>query len=302
MASVPVRAIPATRGLKERFPERILGTPISENAFCGLGGGMALDGRFKPVVEFMYPDFMWVAADQVFNQIGKARHMFGGQSDVPLVLRTKIAMGTGYGSQHSMDPAGIYVTSPGWRIVAASTPFDYIGLMNTALACKDPVLVIEHVDLYSQTGEVPTDDLDYQIPFGTAAIRREGRELTILTYLSMVGHSLEAVEQTGIDAEVIDLRFLDRASFDWATVEASIRKTNNVLIVEQGARGTSYGGWLADELQRRCFDWLDQPIQRVTGGEGSPSISKVLERAASARTEEVVEGLQQVIREKGARP
>ena len=292
----------ATRGLKDRFPERILGTPISENAFCGLGGGMALDGRFKPVVEFMYPDFMWVAADQVFNQIGKARHMFGGQSDVPLVLRTKIAMGTGYGSQHSMDPAGIYVTSPGWRIVAASTPFDYIGLMNTALACKDPVLVIEHVDLYSQTGEVPTDDLDYQIPFGTAAIRREGRELTILTYLSMVGHSLEAVEQTGIDAEVIDLRFLDRASFDWATVEASIRKTNNVLIVEQGARGTSYGGWLADELQRRCFDWLDQPIQRVTGGEGSPSISKVLERAASARTEEVVEGLQQVIREKGARP
>ena len=290
----------ATRGLKERFPERILGTPISENAFCGLGGGMALDGRFKPVVEFMYPDFMWVAADQVFNQIGKARHMFGGQSDVPLVLRTKIAMGTGYGSQHSMDPAGIYVTNPGWRIVAASTPFDYIGLMNTALACKDPVLVIEHVDLYTQNGEVPVDDLDYQIPFGTAAVRREGRDLTILTYLSMVGHSLEAVAQTGIDAEVIDLRFLDRASFDWATVEASIRKTNNVLIVEQGARGTSYGGWLADELQRRCFDWLDQPIQRVTGGEGSPSISKVLERAACARTEEVIEGLQQVIREKGA--
>ena len=261
---------------------------------------MALDGRFKPVVEFMYPDFMWVAADQVFNQIGKARHMFGGQSDVPLVLRTKIAMGTGYGSQHSMDPAGIYVTNPGWRIVAASTPFDYIGLMNTALACKDPVLVIEHVDLYTQNGEVPVDDLDYQIPFGTAAVRREGRDLTILTYLSMVGHSLEAVAQTGIDAEVIDLRFLDRASFDWATVEASIRKTNNVLIVEQGARGTSYGGWLADELQRRCFDWLDQPIQRVTGGEGSPSISKVLERAACARTEEVIEGLQQVIREKGA--
>ena len=162
------------------------------------------------------------------------------------------------------------------------------------------MLVIEHVDLYSHSGDVPVDDLDYQIAFGTAAVRREGRELTILTYLSMVGHSLEAVEQTGIDAEVIDLRFLDRASFDWATVEASIRKTNNVLIVEQGARGTSYGGWLADELQRRCFDWLDQPIQRVTGGEGSPSISRILERAASARTEEVVAGLQQVMDEKGA--
>jgi len=289
----------ATKGLKERFPERTLGTPISENAFMGLGGGIAVDGRFKPVVEFMYPDFMWVAADQVFNQIGKARHMFGGQSDVPLVLRTKIAMGTGYGSQHSMDPAGIFVTNPGWRIVAASTPFDYIGLMNFALACNDPVLVIEHVDLYSKSGLIPESNLDYQIPFGQAAIRREGQAVTILTYLSMVNHSLEAVEQTGVDAEVIDLRFLDRASLDWDTIEASIRKTNNVLIVEQGNQGTSYGGWLSDELQRRCFDWLDQPIQRVHGTEGAPSISKVLERAAAARTEEVVEGLQRVMRDKG---
>ena len=264
----------ATKGLKERFPERTLGTPISENAFMGLGGGIAVDGRFKPVVEFMYPDFMWVAADQVFNQIGKARHMFGGQSDVPLVLRTKIAMGTGYGSQHSMDPAGI-------------------------LTCKDPVLMIEHVDLYGKSGQVPEGQLDYQIPFGQAAVRREGQALTILTYLSMVDHSLEAVAQTGVDAEVIDLRFLDRASLDWETIEASIRKTNNVLIVEQGNQGTSYGGWLADELQRRCFDWLDQPIQRVHGTEGAPSISKVLERAAAARTEEVVDSLHRVMRDKG---
>jgi len=289
----------ATRGLPERFPGRVLGTPISENAFVGLGGGMAMDGRFRPVVEFMYPDFMWVAADQVFNQIGKARHMFGGGFEVPLVLRTKVAMGSGYGSQHSMDPAGIFATSPGWRIVAASTPFDYVGLMNAALACKDPVLVIEHVDLYASTGPAPVADLDYIIPFGKAAVRREGKAMTVLTYLSMVNHTLEAVEQTGIDAEVIDLRWLDRASLDWKTIETSIRKTNNVLIVEQGARGVSYGSWLADEIQRRCFDWLDQPIQRVTGGEASPSISKVLERAAIARTEEVVQGLQQVLREKG---
>ena len=107
---------------RTQFPDRVLGTPISENAFAGLGGGMALDGRFRPVVEFMYPDFMWVAADQVFNQIGKARHMFGGDNPVPLVLRTKVAMGSGYGSQHLMDPAGIFATSPGWRIVAPSTP------------------------------------------------------------------------------------------------------------------------------------------------------------------------------------
>lgn len=290
----------ATRGLKDKYPDRVLGTPISENAFVGLGGGMAMDGRFKPVVEFMYPDFMWVAADQVFNQIGKARHMFGGDIDMPLVLRTKVAMGTGYGSQHSMDPVGIFATSPGWRIVAASTPFDYVGLMNTALALKDPVLVIEHVDLYASSGPAPIDDFDYQIPFGKAAVRRSGKDLTILTYLSMVTHSLEAVEQTGVDADVIDLRWLDRASIDWDTIGASIRKTNNVLIVEQGAQGTSYGGWLSDEIQQRFFDWLDQPVQRVTGGEASPSISKVLERAACARTEEVVEGVKQVMRNQGA--
>jgi len=284
----------ATKGLAKKFEGRVLGTPISENAFAGLGGGMALDGRYRPVVEFMYPDFMWVAADQVFNQIGKARHMFGGENPVPLVLRTKVAMGSGYGSQHLMDPAGIFATSPGWRIVAPSSAADYIGLMNTALALQDPVLVIEHVDLYAESGEVPAGDLDYCIPLGTAALRREGTDVTVISYLSMVRHSLEAVELTGMSADVIDLRWLDRASIDWDTIGTSIKKTNSVLIVEQGARGTSYGAWLSDEIQRRFFDYLDQPVERVTGGEASPSISRVLERAAIARTEEVVAGLETI--------
>ncbi|MHB1213288.1 MAG: alpha-ketoacid dehydrogenase subunit alpha/beta, partial [Candidatus Nanopelagicales bacterium] len=286
----------ATRGLKDAFPDRVLGTPISENAFTGLAGGVALDGRFRPVVEFMYADFMWVAADQLFNQVGKARHMFGGTGSVPLVLRSKVAMGTGYGSQHSMDPAGIFATAPGWRIVAPSTPFDYVGLMNSALLCQDPVVVLEHVDLYNSTGEGPVDDWDYCLPVGRAAVRRTGSDVTIITYLGMTACVLEAVDQVGsVDAEVIDLRWLDRASIDWETIGDSIRKTNNVLIAEQGARGTSYGGWLADEIQRRCFDWLDQPVQRVTGGQASPSISKVLERAAIAKTEEVVAALREVM-------
>jgi 2-oxoisovalerate dehydrogenase E1 component len=284
----------ATKGLPAKYPGRVLGTPISENAFAGLGGGLALDGRFRPVVEFMYPDFLWVAADQVFNQIGKARHMFGGRNPVPLVLRTKVAMGSGYGSQHLMDPAGVFATSPGWRIMAASTPFDYVGLMNAALAVDDPVLMLEHVDLYGTEGDIPVGDLDYQIPFGKAAVRRAGTEVTVLSYLSMVARAAEAIERTGIDAELIDLRFLDRASLDWETVGASVKKTNAVLIVEQGALGTSYGGWLADEIQRRFFDWLDQPVQRVTGAESSPSISKVLEQAAIAGTEDVVAGLERV--------
>lgn len=282
----------ATKGLADKFPDRVLGTPISENAFCGMGGGMALDGRAHPVVELMYADFLWVAADQLFNQIGKARHMFGGEDAVPLVLRAKVATGSGYGSQHSMDPAGIFATSPGWRIAAPSTPFEYVGMMNSALLCQDPVIVIEHVDLYKSVGEGPVDDLTYCIPIGKARIRRPGDGITILTYLSMVEHSLAAAEQVPeANAEVIDLRWLDRASLDWDTIGASIRKTNNVLIVEQGAVGTSYGSWLSDEIGRRYFDWLDQPIQRVTGATASPSISKVLERAAIAKTDEIVAAL-----------
>ncbi|PTM43352.1 alpha-ketoacid dehydrogenase subunit alpha/beta [Bosea sp. 124] len=289
----------ATRGLAAAFPDRVLGTPISENAFTGLAGGLAMDGRYRPIVEFMYPDFMWVAADQVFNQIGKARHMFGGTTDVPLVLRSKIAMGTGYGSQHSLDPAGVFATSPGWRIVAPSSPQDYIGLMNAALKGRDPVLVIEHVDLYQMNGMIPADDLDYTIPLGKARLLREGRDLTILTYSAMVHRSLEAVEALGVDAEIVDLRTLDRASLDWETIGASVRKTHNVLIVEQGARGTSYGAMLADELHRRLFDWLDQPVQRVHGREASPTISKVLERAAFAGREEVMAGIARAMAERG---
>ncbi|MGI5461182.1 alpha-ketoacid dehydrogenase subunit alpha/beta [Streptomyces sp. CA-249302] len=287
----------ATRGLPDRFPGRILGTPISENAFAGLAGGIALDGRFVPVVEFMYADFMWVAADQLFNQIGKARHMYGGESSVPLVLRSKVAMGTGYGSQHSMDPAGVFATNPGWRIVAPSTPYDYVGLMNTALRCQDPVVVLEHVDLYGSSGPGPVDDLDYCLPVGKAAVRRPGSDVTVLTYLGMVPYVLQAVEEFGqVDGEVIDLRWLDRASIDWDTIEASLTKTNQVLIAEQGAFGTSYGGWLADEITRRFFDLLDGPVRRVTGAEASPSISKVLERAAIAQKDEVIAALAQIAR------
>ncbi|HEV3355749.1 MAG TPA: thiamine pyrophosphate-dependent enzyme [Pseudonocardiaceae bacterium] len=288
----------ATKAALERFPDRVLGTPISENAFTGLGAGMALDGRFRPIVEFMYADFMWVAADQLFNQVAKARHMFGGESAVPLVLRSKLAAGTGYGSQHSMDPAGILVTAPGLRVVAPANPFDYVGLMNTALACDDPVVVLEHVDLYASRGPGPVDDLDYLIPVGKAALRREGDDLTVISYLAMVRHCVDALDQVAeIKADLIDLRWLDRASLDWDTIERSVRKTNRVLIVEQGAIGTSYGGWLADEIGRRLFDWLDAPIQRVTGGEASPSISKVLERAAIARTEDVATALRAIAAE-----
>jgi 2-oxoisovalerate dehydrogenase E1 component len=282
----------ATKGLAEKFEDRVLGTPISEAAFSGLGGGLALDGRYYPVVELMYADFIWVAADQLFNQIGKARHMFGGDHDMPLLLRIKIGTGTGYGSQHSMDPAGVLATSVGWRIIAPSTPLDYVGLVNAAMKLKDPVAVLEHdADLYKVTGAAPKHDFDYILPPGQAAVRRAGSDVTVISYLSMVHRCLDAVEQAGVDGEVIDLRWLDPASLDWDTIEASITKTNKVLIVEQASLQTSYGGWLADEIQRRYFDWLDAPVARVHGSESSPSISKVLEAAALASTGDIVDAL-----------
>lgn len=167
--------------------------------------------------------------------------------------------------------------------------------MNSALRCKDPVVVLEHVDLYTSVGEGPVDDLDYCIPVGKAAVRRSGSKLTVISYLAMTNYVLEAIDSLGdVDAEVIDLRWLDRASIDWDTIGASIKKTNVALIAEQGPVGTSYGGWLADEINRRFFDWLDHPVERVTGGEASPSISKVLERAAIARSEEVAVKLTEI--------
>lgn len=281
----------ATKGLPQDFPGRVLGTPIAEAGFTGLGGGVALDGRFYPVVELMYADFIWVAADQIFNQIGRARHMFGGDHDMAMLLRLKIGTTTGYGSQHSMDPAGVLATSVGWRIIAPSTALDYVGLLNAAMLTRDPVAVLEHdADLYKLEGLAPKD-LDFVLPFGKAAIRREGSEVTLISYLSMVQRCLDAVEASGVDGEVIDLRWLDRASLDWDTITESVKKTNRVVIVEQGAQGTSYGGWLAGEIGHRLFDWLDAPVLRVQGGEAAPSISKALETAANANTDDIVAAL-----------
>ena len=290
----------ATKGLPERWPDRCIPAPIAEHGFVGLCGGVAMVGKYRPIVELMYPDFCLVAADQLFNQIAKARHMFGGKSPVPLVLRTKVALGSGYGSQHSMDPAGLFAMWPGWRILAPSTPFDYVGLMNSALHCEDPVMVIEHVELYNSNGVGTAQDYDYFIPIGKAKVVRPGAAFTVLSYLTMVGKAVRAAEQLGIDAEVIDLRSLDRGSLDWETIGASVKKTNHVVLLEQGPLTTSYGAMVTDELQRRFFDYLDHPVQRIHGGESSPSVSKILERSAYVGDEEIVAAFRKLMSDKGA--
>jgi 2-oxoisovalerate dehydrogenase E1 component len=289
----------ATKGLFDRFPGRIVPTPISEQGFVGIGGGVAMDGTYRPVIELMYADFALVAADQLFNQIAKARHMFGGETPMPVVVRSKCAIGTGYGSQHSMDPAGLYAAWPGWRIVAPSTPFDYVGLMNSALRCEDPVLVIEHVGLYNSQGPGPLEDFDYFIPLGSAKVARSGSRLTVLTYLAMTPLAVQVADEAGLDVEVIDLRSLDRAGLDWDVIGASVRKTNNVVVLEQGGLTASYGAMLTDEIQRRLFDWLDAPVQRICGGEAAPTVSKALERAAFVGAEEIRDGLIRALAETG---
>jgi 2-oxoisovalerate dehydrogenase E1 component len=287
-----------TRGIAERYPERLIGTPICENGFTGMALGMGMNG-LRPVVEIMYPDFCLVAADQLFNQLAKVRHMFGGNFAMPVVVRSRVSAGAGYGSQHSMDASGLFSLWPGWRIVAPTTPFDYIGLLNAAVRCDDPVLVVEHNDLFQTTGLVPVDDWDYIVPIGKARIARPGTACTIITYLSMVPVSVDAANETGIDAEVIDLRTLDPTGLDWETIGRSIMKTNRVLIVEQTARGTGHGARLAEEVQERFFDWLDAPVLRVSGTNSAPVVSKTLETAALAGPAEVRAGLVRLMAQSG---
>jgi len=284
----------ATRGALERWPERVLAMPIAENGFTGVALGAALNG-LRPVVEIMFGDFCLVAADQLFNQCAKVRHMFGGNFPVPVVIRVRVSSATGYGSQHSGDPSGIFALYPGWRIVAPTTPFDYIGLMNAALRCDDPVLVIEHVQLFQTEGPVPMGDLDYCVRLGAARVVRPGRACTVLASAAMVGEALAAAEETGIDAEVIDLRSLDPFGLDWATIAGSVKRTNRVMIAEQTTRGITLGPQIASEIQARLLDHLDHEILQVAGGRASPTVSAPLNRAAIAGKAEVAVAMRRLV-------
>lgn len=274
-------AFMATADIFRRHRGRVIDTPISEAGFVGMALGLALMGK-KPIVEIMYPDFALVAADQLFNQIGKHRYMYGDQSELPIVARTRVGIGSGYGAQHSMEPAAFYALYPGWRIVAPSNPFDYIGLFNTAFASRDPVLVIEHQGLYPAEGEVP-GDRDFCIPFGSARVSREGSDVTVVAYSRMAAAALEAAESLaseGVSVEVIDLRSVDYASVDYGTIGDSVKKTGRLLIAEEGLLPGGIGAQIAYEVQRRFFDFLDAEIARV-GGEAVPMpVSSALERLA----------------------
>jgi len=282
-----------TRGALERWPDRVLPMPIAENGFTGVALGAALNG-LRPVVEIMFGDFCFSAADQIAHGVGKVRHMFGGGFPVPLVMRARVSPHTGYGSQHSTDPSALFGLFPGWRILSPSTAFDYIGQLNAALACDDPVIILEHTEFYQREFDVPAGDRDYIIPFGRAHLVRPGAACTVLATSVMVGNAVRAADETGVDAEVIDLRNLDYHGIDWDMIGASVEKTGRVIIAEQTARSMSMGATWADGLQTRFFDFLDHEIIRVTGGLAAPTVSAVLNRAALGSVTDIRDALQRI--------
>jgi len=279
-----------TKGALERWPGRVLPMPIAENGFTGVALGAALNG-LRPVVEIMFGDFCLTAADQIAHGAGKVRHMFGSGFPVPLVMRVRVSPHTGYGSQHSADPAALFALFPGWRILSPSTAFDYIGQLNAALACDDPVVILEHTEFYQREFDVPAGDRDFCIPFGRAHIVRPGTACTVLATSAMVHYAVKAADESGIDAEVIDLRNLDHHGIDWDMIGASVERTGRVIIAEQTSRSLSLGATWADGIQSRFFDSLDHEILRVTGGLAAPTVSAVLNRAALGSVQDIREAL-----------
>ena len=279
----------ATRGLPERFPGRIINTPISEGGFAGLGFGAAQRGM-RVVVEIMFADFALVAADQLFNQISKGRHMYGDTTDVPLVVRTRIGTGLGYGAQHSMDPVGLYGLFPGFRIVVPATSADYIGLFNSAMHSLDPVVILEHNSLYTQSFPVPAGDLDYCLPFGQAELVARGDDLTIVTYGHLGRRCLGLVERLrgeGLSADIIDLKTLDHIDLDYATIGASLARTGALLVVEEAARSHGIAATVAEQVQHRFFDDLDAPVAVLASLDISTPVSRALELATLVSDDQI---------------
>lgn len=283
----------ATWGLADRFPGRVLDTPISEAGFCGFAAGAAIRG-LRPVAEIMFPDFGLVAADQLFNHIAKLRHMYGGKSPIPLVVRTRMAIGCGYGGQHSGDPVALFSLFPGWRIIAPTTPYDYIGMFNSAIRCEDPVLILEDHVLYDGNGLVP-EDMDYFLPLDRARLVRPGRKATVLAYGGMVGR-IETLLGDDDAVEVIDLRALDPAHVDYGLIGDSLAKTGMLVIADASTRRESIAPVIAYECQARFFDALDGPILRITGANAPKPVSKVLEDAAIPSDETILAVLDRAVR------
>ena len=280
-------------GLPERFPGRVIDSPISETCIVGSGVGAALTGM-RPIVDMHFADFVTTGMDEIANQMAKIRYMFGGQAKVPMVLWAPDGGGLSAAAQHSQSLENWFVHIPGLKVVAPSEPSDVKGLIKAAIRDDDPVIFFQHKRLFAQTGHVPEDE--YIIPIGSAAVKRPGKDITILTYSRMTYLCLEAAEQLAkeeIDAEIVDLRTLK--PLDFALIAESVKKTYNVLIVHEACLTGGFGGEIAARIGEELFDYLDAPVMRIGAKDVPIPFSPVMEDFVLPKVSDVVDGVKKVL-------
>jgi len=268
-----------TRNLFDEFGDkRLLDTPISEQGFMGMAIGAAMVGM-KPIVELMYMDFYMVCADQIFNQAAKMHYMTGGLVNVPLVIRGQHGGGKSYGSQHSQSVESAFAQFPGIKVLTPSTPYDAKGLLLSAIRDPNPVVFLEHKMLYNKSGEMPDPDEEYVVPMGKAEVKRQGRDLTLVSFhyclLEAVDAADELEKEQGISIEVIDLRTI--VPLDMETVYASVAKTGRLLAVHESQANCGIGAEIVARIYEEAPHLLKAPARRLGMAPVSIPVSKELE-------------------------
>lgn len=286
-------AFAATRGLYSEFgADRIRDTPISESVIVGAGLGAALTGM-RPVVEIMYMDFMAFAMDSIVNQAAKVKYMFGGHARVPLTIRTAFGAGRGNAAQHSQSLETWFTLIPGLLVVMPSTPYDAKGLLKSAIRSDNIVIVIENKLLYGDSGPVPLTD--YTIPLGKAALRREGKDVTVVAtsrMCSMAAKAIEILDEENISVEFIDPRTIK--PLDMETIAASIRKTHRAVVVSEGHRTGGFTNELAARIMDECFYDLDAPVIRVASEDVPIPYNRTLEAEVIPSEKDILEAVRKV--------
>jgi len=284
-----------TRGFLDEFGEkRVKDTPIAESIIAGAATGAAMAG-LRPVAEIMTINFAFLALDQIVNHAAKLHYMFNGQIRVPVVFRTVGGGGRQLGATHSQTPDVIFAHFPGLKVVAPGTPADAKGILKSAIRDDDPVFFIEHATLYSVRGDVPEDE-DYLVPIGVSDVKRQGKDVTLVSYSKMIQVTLEAADklaEQGIEAEVIDLRSL--RPLDTQPILESVRKTNRLVVVEEGWRSFGVGAEISSTVAEQAFDYLDAPIRRVAQAEVPLPYNRRLEQMALPQVDDVIRAAKDVL-------
>jgi 2-oxoisovalerate dehydrogenase E1 component len=287
-----------TAGLYDLYgPQRLRDTPIVERGFVGMCTGAAMTGS-RPVVDFMFFDFILDAFGEMINQTAKIQYMSSGRLKMPIVLRGAIGIGGSAATHHSGNYYPFFAHIPGWRVVVPTTPRDAKGFMKNALRGSDPVLFLEHKNLLNTKGMVPEVEEDEVIPFGVAAVRREGTDATVVAIGLMVNKTLEAAEalaQEGVAIEVIDPRSI--APLDIDTILASVHKTGRLLIVDEDFQPAGMGAEIATQVNERGFDDLDAPIRRLNGLHTPVPYSPPLEAAVVPNRDKIVQAIRDLLAE-----